>query len=114
MLRNGLWLVDARTFAVTRFLATGKGAHGIYPSRDASVFYVSNRDGGSVSVVDAATLTVRTTWKIPGGGSPDMGGVSADGTRLWLSGRYHGVVYVFDTASGALLKKIPVGREPHG
>jgi len=114
MLRNGLWLVDARTFAVTRFLHTGKGAHGIYPSRDASVLYVSNRDAGTVSVVDAATLTVRTTWRIPGGGSPDMGGVTLDGSRLWLSGRNHGEVYVIATATGRLLKRIKVGAGPHG
>jgi YVTN family beta-propeller protein len=114
MLRNGLWLLDARTFAVTRFLATGKGAHGIYPSRDASVLYVSNRDEGSVSVVDAATLTVRTKWKIPGGGSPDMGGVTLDGSRLWLAGRYNDEVYVFATANGQLLKRIKVGAGPHG
>ena len=100
MLRNGLWLVDASTFAVTRFVRTGQGAHGVYPSRDASVFYVSNRDGGSISVVDAATLTVRTTWRIPGGGSPDMGGVTLDGSRLWLSGRNSNEVYVFATATG--------------
>src|SRR5690242_2371078 len=106
MLRNGLWLVDASTFAVTRFLPTGKGAHGIYPSRDASVLYVSNRDAGTVSVVDAATLTVRTTWRIPGGGSPDMGGVTLDGSRLWLSGRNHGEVYVIATGTGRLLKRI--------
>ena len=114
MLRNGIWLVDAATFKVRRFLPTGKGAHGVYPSRDASVLYVSNRDGGTVSVVDAATLTPRATWVIPGGGSPDMGGVTADGRQLWLSGRSNEVVYVLDTSNGRLIKKIPVGLQPHG
>ena len=46
-------------------------------------------------------------------GAADMGNVSADGKQLWLSGRYDDVVYVFDTASGAV-QKIPVGKEPHG
>ncbi len=114
MLRNGLWLVDASTFEVVRFLPTGKGTHGVYPSRDASSLYVSNRDEGSVSVVDAATLRVRATWRIPGGGSPDMGGVTLDGSRLWLSGRSHGEVYVFDTSNGRLLKRLKVGEGPHG
>ncbi len=114
MLRNGLWLVDASTFEVLRFLPTGKGTHGVYPSRDASSLYVSNRDEGSVSVVDAATLRVRTTWRIPGGGSPDMGGVTLDGSRLWLSGRSHGEVYVLDTSNGRLLKRLKVGNGPHG
>ena len=38
------------------------------------------------------------TWTIPGGGSPDMGGLSADGKILWLSGRYDGEVYGSNTA----------------
>jgi YVTN family beta-propeller protein len=114
MLRGGLWEVDAATFTLRGFLATGAGAHGIYPSRDGRQIYVSNRDEGSVSVLDAATLTVTTKWKIPGGGSPDMGGVSADGSQLWMSGRYNNVVYVFDTRSGQLIHKIGVGGGPHG
>ena len=43
-----------------------------------------------------------------------MGGVSADGKVLWLSGRYSAVVYAIDTETGNLLAKIPVGRGPHG
>ena len=68
---------------------------------------------GSVSVIDFATRTVVANWPIPGGGSPDMGNVSADGKTLWLSGRYHNVVYAIDTTTGAVTK-IPVGKEPHG
>ncbi|HET9654935.1 MAG TPA: hypothetical protein VFP72_06255 [Kineosporiaceae bacterium] len=114
MMRNGVWLIDAATMGIRGFLPTGKGAHGIYPSRDATAMYVSNRDEGSVSVVDAATLRVRARWRIPGGGSPDMGGVTADGRELWLSGRSNGVVYVFDTRSGAVTHEIAVGSGPHG
>jgi DNA-binding beta-propeller fold protein YncE len=53
-------------------------------------------------------------WWIPGGGSPDMGGVSANGKVLWLSGRYNAVVYAISTVNGRLLAKIPVGEGPHG
>jgi YVTN family beta-propeller protein len=61
-----------------------------------------------------ATNQIVATWSIPGGGSPDMGGVSPDGTQFWVSGRYDNVVYVFNTADGGLLAKIPVGSGPHG
>jgi len=44
------------------------------------------------------------------GGQPDMGGVSADGKVLWLSGRYNAEVYAFDTSDGHLLARIPVGK----
>jgi DNA-binding beta-propeller fold protein YncE len=114
MASNGVWLVDAQTFRVIRFLHTGAGAHGLYVSRDGRFLYVTNRGEGSVSVLSFATQKIVTTWHIPGGGSPDMGNVSADGKVLWLSGRYNGVVYAISTATGRLLARIPVGAGPHG
>jgi YVTN family beta-propeller protein len=114
MLRNGVWVIDASTLKVDRFIRTGMGAHGIYPSRDATRLFVSNRDAGSVTVLDAGTLEKVALWKIPGGGSPDMGGVTADGSELWLSGRYDGVVYVIDTTSGKVTHRIRVDSGPHG
>jgi DNA-binding beta-propeller fold protein YncE len=65
-------------------------------------------------VLDPVARRVTATWTIPGGGSPDMGNVSADGRELWLSGRYDHEVYVFDTENGRLEHRIPVGRDPHG
>ena len=59
------------------------------PSRDAKVLYCSNRDEGSISVIDFATRRVIAKWRLPPPASPDMGGVSSDGKVLWLSGRYH-------------------------
>jgi hypothetical protein len=48
--------------------------------------------GGSISVLDAYTGDPIGKWQIPGNGRPDMGNVSADGSQLWLSGRYDNVV----------------------
>jgi YVTN family beta-propeller protein len=111
---NGVWIVDAQQFRVLRFLPTGHGAHGLYPSRDAKYLYVTNRLAGSISVISFATQRIVRTWHIPGGGSPDMGNVSADGKVLWLSGRYNSEVYAISTTSGKLLARIPVGAGPHG
>jgi DNA-binding beta-propeller fold protein YncE len=111
---NGVWVLDGAATHVLRFIATGHGAHGLYLSRDAKELYVTNRHEGSVTVLDAYTGATITVWRIPGGGSPDMGGVTADGSQLWLSGRYNSVVYVLSTKDGSLLRKIPVGNEPHG
>ena len=120
---DGVFVIDGERFAEIGFIATGMGTHGLYPSRDGRKLYVANRGShkvlgpphgkGSVSVIDFATRQVEATWPIPGGGSPDMGNVSADGRQLWLSGRFDNVVYVFDTTTGAV-KSIPVGTEPHG
>jgi YVTN family beta-propeller protein len=111
---GGLWEIDPTTFRVIGFLKTGAGAHGLYPSRDAQVMYVSNRQAGSISVVSFATRRVIRTWQLPTPASPDMGGVSADGSTLWLSGRYNAVVYAIDTRTGRLRATIPVGSGPHG
>ncbi|HSC50307.1 MAG TPA: hypothetical protein VLD16_08600 [Gaiellaceae bacterium] len=110
---NGVWEIDARTYRVLHFLPTGTGAHGLYPSRNARLLYVSNRGAGTVSVVSFATRRIVATWRIPGG-SPDMGGVSAGGKVLWLSGRYNSEVYAISTRTGRLLARIPVGAGPHG
>ncbi|WP_236655541.1 YncE family protein [Streptacidiphilus carbonis] len=111
---GGLITVDGATLHRTGTIPTAAGAHGVYPSRDGKLLYVSNRDAGSVTVVDPATRKAVATWPIPGGGSPDMGSVSADGTQLWLSGRDNDEVYVFSTTDGHLLARIPVGANPHG
>lgn len=123
MMADGVYLVDGDSFQRIGFVHTGVGTHGLYPSRDGTKLYIANRGSshvhgsrhgkGSVSVLDFATRQVVANWPIPGGGSPDMGNVSADGKTLWLSGRFDDVVYAFDTATGAV-KSIPVGMEPHG
>ncbi|MER7070626.1 hypothetical protein [Terrabacter sp. NPDC000476] len=114
MLRNGIWIIDAASFRETRFVRTGLGAHGVYPARDARRVFVSNRDEGSVSVLDATTFEPVARWRLPGGGSPDMGGVTADGRELWFSGRYDACVYVIDTVTGHLRHRIRVRPGPHG
>ncbi len=111
---GGVSVIDPATMTELAFIPTAGGAHGLYPSRDGTQLYVTNRRAGSVSVIDFATRAVVATWPIEGGGSPDMGGVSADGTEFWVSGRYNDEVYVFDTATGALAHRIPVAHGPHG
>jgi 6-phosphogluconolactonase (cycloisomerase 2 family) len=120
---DGVHVVDGDSLKEIGFIATGMAAHGLYPSRDGKSLYVANRGShkihgkphgsGGVTVIDFASDKVTAQWLIPGGGSPDMGNVSADGKWLWLSGRFDDVVYRIDTASGAV-SQIAVGKEPHG
>ena len=114
MQANGVYAIDGDLMKIRDFVPTGKGTHGLYASRDSKVLYVSNRGEGTISLIDFATGTVARKWTLPGGGSPDMGGVSADGKVLWLSGRYNGEVYAIDTGDGHLLARIKVGKGPHG
>ncbi|MGP1630230.1 MAG: YncE family protein, partial [Giesbergeria sp.] len=120
---DGVHVLDGDAFTQVGFIPTGLGTHGLYPSRDGKRLYVANRGThkvhgtkkgpGGVTVIDFATQSVVAQWPVPGGGSPDMGNVSADGKWLWLSGRFDDVVYRFDTTTGAVTK-VRVGAEPHG
>src|SRR5438874_7556794 len=87
------------TLSQVGFIPTGKGTHGMYPSRDATELYVTNRLAGTVSVISYATRQIVATWDIPGG-SPDMGRVSADGPPLWVTGRYNSEAAAIDTRTG--------------
>ena len=123
MMSDGIYVVDGESFTQVDYLRTSTGARGLYPSRDGRKLYIANRGSnkihgtpkgkGSVSVLDFATRKIVAEWPVPGGGSPDMGNVSADGKQLWLSGRYDDAVYVFDTDTGAV-RQVKVGAEPHG
>ena len=114
MAAGGVWLMSASQFKLIQFIRTGAGTHGFEVGRDGRHLYISNRGEGSISVLDMATSKLVAKWRIPGGGSPDMGGISPDGTVMWWGGRYNGVVYAMSTATGRLLAKIPVGAGPHG
>ena len=120
---DGVHIIDVASFKKVGFIQTGIGAHGLYPSRDGKRLFVANRGShkihgsrlgnGGVVVIDFATEKIVARWPVPGGGSPDMGNVSADGKYLWLAARYDDVVYRFDTASGDV-QQVKVGKEPHG
>lgn len=124
MMAGGVHVIDGPSFKGTSFIKTGVGTHGLNPSRDGKLLYISNRGTtaihgvrhgkGSVSVLRLSDNKVVADWPIPGGGSPDMGNINAAGTLLWLSGRYDSEVYVFDLVQGGLIHRIPVGANPHG
>lgn len=125
MVKDGLFLIDPEKFTKVGFIPTGAGAHSIYPSRDGKLFYVANRGchqmthckhhgPGKITVIDPIKKKIIATWPLPNGGSPDMGNITPDGKELWLSGRYDNEVYVFDTTTGKLTHRIPVGNGPHG
>jgi len=121
---DGLYLIDGDSLRQVGFLPAGVGTHSLYPSRDGKRMYVINRGtgiiggpphgAGSVSVLDPYRREIIEDWPIPGGGSPDMGNLTWDGSELWLGGRYDNEVYVFDLVWGGLKDRIPVGTNPHG
>jgi YVTN family beta-propeller protein len=104
--------VEPRDGSVIRRIHTGRGAHNFLLSQDGKTLYVSNRVAGTISILDADSLTVTGTLQAPGG--PDDMALSPDGRELWVTGRWRAFVDVIEPASGSLKTRIPVGRSPHG
>jgi YVTN family beta-propeller protein len=111
---GGAWVVDATGFREIGFIPTGRGAHGLYPSRDGELLYVTNPGEGTISLISFASRRVVRTWRPAQPDSPDLGALSADGTVLWLSGRRDGAVYAISTRTGTLIRKVQVGGGPRG
>ncbi|MFA1558404.1 hypothetical protein [Actinomadura chokoriensis] len=109
--RGGVWLVDARRSAPPGFVPAAPGARGLAISRNARLLFVVG--GGSVAAVDFRTRRVASRWPLPGGGSPVPGGVSSDGTALWLADPA-GLVYAVSTRTGRVVRRIWVGGRPSG
>ena len=114
MASDGVFQIDGEALKVLDFLPTGKGAHGLYFSRDSKWLYVSNRGEGSVGVIDVRTRTLSATWKIPRRRQPRHGrGVGRRQDPL-AGGPLPRRGYAFDTGTGTLVARIPVGKGPHG
>jgi YVTN family beta-propeller protein len=104
--------IDPRDGNILRRIRTGPGAHNFLLSPDGKTLYVTNRVAGTISVLDADTLTVTGTMQAPGG--PDDMAWSPDGRELWVTGRWRASVNVIERSTGVLKAVIPVGRSPHG
>ncbi len=102
--------IDPATGAEVGRIVTERGAHNLFLSPDRKTVWVNNRVSGTTSVVDAATLKVLRTYKIPGG--PDDLFFAPDG-KVWLTRRFAESVAVLDPATGKF-SVIDVGRSPHG
>src|SRR5579859_7940299 len=95
---------------VVERIHTGKGAHNLFLSPDRKIIWVNNRVGGTTTSVDATTLAVIRTYRIPGG--PDDIAFAPDG-KLWITRRWAEKVAVLDPQTGDY-QTIDVGRSPHG
>ncbi|TDC96122.1 YncE family protein [Actinomadura sp. 7K507] len=109
--KGGVWLVDAERFAVHGFVRTAPGARGLSISRGARRLFVVG--GGTLTAVEFGTRRATSRWPLPGGGSPVPGGVSSDGTALWLADP-RGLVYAVSTRTGRVVRKVRVGGRPAG
>ena len=103
-------VVDPVDGRVEQRIHTGRGAHQLFLSPDGKTLWVNNRVDGTTVALDAATLAIIRSYRVPGG--PDCIDFAPDG-KLWITQRFIQKVGVLDPATGAL-QSIPVGRSPHG
>ncbi|MGI5165083.1 hypothetical protein ACQEU3_12070 [Spirillospora sp. CA-253888] len=107
--RGGVWLVDGLALRAAGFVPTGPGARGPVVSRDARRLYVP--DDGGVTVIDFAARRAVGRWPLPAGDA-EAGGVSADGSLLWLASPGRGTVYALSTRTGETVHRVKVGGRP--
>ncbi|MGF6837849.1 DNA-binding beta-propeller fold protein YncE [Paraburkholderia youngii] len=103
--------VDPVTGAVLRRIKTGIGPHNLFLTPDRKTLYVTNRVGGSLAALDAATLELRRTYPLHAGGPDDLS-IAPDG-KVWVTLRFREQVGVLDPDTGHY-DTIDVGRSPHG
>ncbi|MBW8484696.1 YncE family protein [Actinomadura parmotrematis] len=108
--RGGVWTIDGAALRSTGFTPTGAGARALALSRDARRLFVLGT--ATLAAVDTAAAQTVTRWPLPPGGPLASGGVSADGSLLWLMSAARGTLYALSTGDGRLLHRFRVGGRP--
>lgn len=103
-------VVDPRNGQVIERLKIGKGTHQLFRSPDGRQLWVNSRIDSTVTVLDATSLKIIRTYKLPGG--PDDLVFAPDG-HVWFTLRFAHKLAVLDPARGTFTT-IAVGRSPHG
>lgn len=109
---NYVQVIDWRTQTMTRRIVTGRGAHNFRGLGDKRHVFVTNRVDGTISKIDLNTMAVTDTYSVPGG--PDCLEVTADQKQLWITARFAKQVAVLDLEQRKVIRRIDVGRSPHG
>ena len=58
---DGVYVIDGDAFKEVSFIPTGRGSHGLYPSRDGTKLYVTNR-GTHMGQVAAKGMGLQRGW----------------------------------------------------
>jgi YVTN family beta-propeller protein len=102
--------VDPATGHVIGTIPTDPGAHVMFIPPDGNIIYVTDRESGNITILDAHTLAVLKTFHMPGG--PDDMDFAPGGT-IWATLRWAHSVALIDPHNFTYTT-IRVGRSPHG
>ena len=106
---GGVTVIDLKPGKVVSQIATGKGAEGIDVTPDGREIWVANRDANTISIIDAGLLQVVFTIRAPE--FPIRVKFTPDGRRALVSYTGSGDICVYDVATRAEVKRIPIGRD---
>lgn len=104
---NTVTAIDLASGEVLAQITTGAGPEAIDVTPDGAEVWVGNRTGDSLTVIDAHSLEVKAT--LPCLKFPIRLKVTPDGRRALVSCAQSGDVAVFDVATRAELRRIPMG-----
>ncbi len=82
------------------------------PTEAATTAYVTDMEGGAVSVIDTVTNVVAAT--IPVGNFPEGVAVAPDGGTVYVTNTVDGTLSVIDAATNTVTATILVGNYPYG
>jgi len=102
---SGVTVIDTGTLKVAAQISTGAGRHDMVVSRDNRFAFVSNRENGTVSIVDVRKLEKVTDVKV--GPGPVSLGLSELSKAIYAASETDGSIAVIDE-QGQLLTRIKV------
>lgn len=96
--------------AVPEQSATPTAGSPVAPSGSKGVAYVSNQEG-AVTIIDLASLETTGTLDIQASGPRGIG-ITSDGKLLVTANKDGDNISVIDTASGKVVRQVPIGKNP--
>lgn len=106
--QSGVTVIDTRTLAPVKTVATGAGHHDIAFSDDSRHAFVSNREAGTLTVFDVASLSPLRDIRI--GPQPLAVAFSPLSQAVYVSDGQAGSITVIDARDLRIRKVIEVGR----
>lgn len=102
---SGVTVIDAESLAVAANIATGKGHHELAFSPESRFAFVTNRNAGTVSVIDIRTL--KKTRDVHIGGRPLSAAWSSLAKSLYVADEDGGGVAVVDGERHEVVARVP-------
>ena len=111
---NRVTVIETATHQVAANIEVDTGPLDLAGSADGQLVYVTNPQSKSISVIDVASLTVRSRIRVPIAEENGPYGVAIhpDGKRLYVTDIHGNQILVVDTARRATVGRIDVIQEP--